>query len=110
MPWRALECPRGTDEAVMPAVGEGRGGGAESREKEVGKRVDSVWKEEGQGGEEAKTLRRSIPSLRATRFRSPAAFMHQERGQRGGGWVGESKRRRRARERRRERERRRVSP
>jgi len=78
---------------------------------EVGKRVDSVWKEEGQGrgrgeGGEAKTLRRSIPSLRATRFRSPAAFMHQERGQRDGGrWArvrggGEG----------RERERCRISP
>jgi len=43
----------------------------------------STWFGKGRARGEAKTLRRSIPSLRATRFRSPAAFMHQERGQEG---------------------------
>jgi len=62
------------DEMAMQKAGEGGGGGQEGR---LG-----LEREEPRG--EAKTLRRSIPSLRATRFRSPAAFMHQERGQRSG--------------------------
>ncbi|KYN20743.1 hypothetical protein ALC57_06649 [Trachymyrmex cornetzi] len=64
------------DEAAVQKAREGGGGGQEGR----------LGLERGGpgGGGEAKTLRRSIPSLRATRFRSPAAFMHQERGQRDG--------------------------
>lgn len=54
-------------------------------------RGEGKWRRGGQEGRrfgkrrarrEAKTLRRSIPSLRATRFRSPAASMHQRVGQR----------------------------
>lgn len=43
--------PKGDERGRDAAVGEGRGGGVkQEKEVEVGKRVDSVWKEEGQGG------------------------------------------------------------
>ncbi|EGI61552.1 hypothetical protein G5I_10115 [Acromyrmex echinatior] len=70
------------DEAAVQKAREGGGGGQEGR---LGlERGGPGGEGGGEGGREAKTLRRSIPSLRATRFRSPAAFMHQERGQRDG--------------------------
>ncbi|KYM78391.1 hypothetical protein ALC53_11046 [Atta colombica] len=92
--------PKGDGRGRDAAVGEGRGGGAESKRRRwrwargstrFGKRRA---RGRGGGGGEAKTLRRSIPSLRATRFRSPAAFMHQERGQRDGERMKKTEKRR----------------
>lgn len=80
--------PKGDGRGRDAAVGEGRDGGAESRRRRWRWARGSTRFGKRRARGEAKTLRRSIPSLRATRFRSPAAFMHQERGQRGGGgWA-----------------------
>ncbi|KYQ58052.1 hypothetical protein ALC60_03104 [Trachymyrmex zeteki] len=87
--------PKGDGRGRDAAVGEGRGGGAESKRRRWRWARGSTRFGKRRARGEAKTLRRSIPSLRATRFRSPAAFMHQERGQRDG---------ERERERERERE------
>lgn len=79
--------PKGDGRGRDAAVGEGRGG-AESRRRRWRWARGSTRFGKRRARGEAKTLRRSIPSLRATRFRSPAAFMHQERGQRAGGrWA-----------------------
>lgn len=83
-----VRMPKGDGRGRDAAVGEGRGGGAESRRRRWRWARGSTRFGKRRARGEAKTLRRSIPSLRATRFRSPAAFMHQERGQRGGGgWA-----------------------
>lgn len=88
--------PKGDGRGRDAARGEGRDVGAASRRKRRRRWArGSTWFGKRRARGEAKTLRRSIPSLRATRFRSPAAFMHQERGQRGERKrVGESERRR----------------
>lgn len=74
----------------------------------MGKRVDSVWKEEGQGGGKDSP---QVDTIAKSHQVQVSRCLHAPRkGQRGRRWVGESKRRRRAREMRRERERRRASP
>lgn len=80
--------PKGDERGRDAAVGEGRGGGAESKRRRWRWARGSTRFGKRRARGEAKTLRRSIPSLRATRFRSPAAFMHQERDRGGGGgWA-----------------------
>lgn len=80
-----------------------RGLGREGR-RQVAKR----WAREGRrfgkrrARGEAKTLRRSIPSLRATRFRSPAASMHRWAGERGKRRTRKDEKDMRGRERERE--------
>lgn len=63
----------------------------------MGKRVDSVWKEEGQGGGKDSP---QVDTIAKSHQVQVSRCLHAPRkGTEGRRWVGESKRRRRARER-----------